>query len=66
MNPAFVMVVVVVVIALLFDFVNGFHDAANAIATIVISKPSLHCRPCFWPGSQISSGTLFSAPPWPK
>jgi len=38
MNPAFVMVVVVVIIALLFDFVNGFHDAANAIATIVISR----------------------------
>ena len=38
MNPAFVMVVVVVVVALLFDFVNGFHDAANAIATVVVSK----------------------------
>lgn len=38
MSPAFLMVVVVVVIALLFDFVNGFHDAANAIATVVVSK----------------------------
>jgi PiT family inorganic phosphate transporter len=28
----------VVIVALLFDFVNGFHDAANAIATIVVSK----------------------------
>src|SRR3954463_5611491 len=25
----------VVVIAILFDFINGFHDAANAIATVV-------------------------------
>src|SRR6476661_3218067 len=24
-----------VVLALLFDFLNGFHDAANAIATVV-------------------------------
>ncbi|PIN86801.1 anion permease [Candidatus Woesearchaeota archaeon CG10_big_fil_rev_8_21_14_0_10_44_13] len=24
--------------ALLFDFINGFHDAANAIATVVITK----------------------------
>ena len=24
-----------VVVALLFDFMNGFHDAANAIATVV-------------------------------
>jgi PiT family inorganic phosphate transporter len=34
----FSLVVAVVVIALIFDFVNGFHDAANAIATIVVSK----------------------------
>jgi len=35
---SFSLVVVVIIIALLFDFVNGFHDAANAIATIVVSK----------------------------
>ncbi|MGQ9583689.1 MAG: anion permease [Thermoplasmatota archaeon] len=29
---------VVVSLALCFDFVNGFHDAANAIATIVATK----------------------------
>ena len=28
-------VVVLVVLALLFDFLNGFHDAANSIATVV-------------------------------
>ena len=28
-------VVVLVVLALVFDFLNGFHDAANAIATVV-------------------------------
>ena len=28
-------VVVLVALALLFDFMNGFHDAANAIATVV-------------------------------
>ena len=28
----------VVAIALLFDFTNGFHDAANAIATSVATK----------------------------
>ncbi|MFI5180668.1 MAG: inorganic phosphate transporter [Thermoanaerobaculia bacterium] len=28
-------VLFVVVVALLFDFVNGFHDAANSIATVV-------------------------------
>ena len=31
-------VIVVVAIALAFDFVNGFHDAANSIATIVSTR----------------------------
>lgn len=30
--------VIVVVVALFFDFTNGFHDTANAIATIVATK----------------------------
>lgn len=29
------LLIVVVVTALVFDFINGFHDAANAIATVV-------------------------------
>ena len=36
-------VVLLVVIALLFDFMNGFHDAANSIATVVstgVLKPT--------------------------
>jgi PiT family inorganic phosphate transporter len=33
-----VMVVIVVAIALIFDFVNGFHDAANSIATVVATR----------------------------
>ncbi len=32
------LVVAVVAIALLFDFVNGFHDAANSIATVVATR----------------------------
>ena len=31
----FEILVFLVVVALLFDFMNGFHDAANSIATIV-------------------------------
>ncbi|MBC5766014.1 inorganic phosphate transporter [Ramlibacter albus] len=36
-------VVMLVVVALLFDFMNGFHDAANSIATVVstgVLKPT--------------------------
>jgi PiT family inorganic phosphate transporter len=32
------LLVVVVVLALIFDYTNGFHDAANSIATIVSTK----------------------------
>jgi PiT family inorganic phosphate transporter len=32
------LLVVVVAIALIFDFVNGFHDAANSIATVVATR----------------------------
>jgi inorganic phosphate transporter, PiT family len=28
----------IIVMALLFDFLNGFHDAANSIATIVVTR----------------------------
>jgi PiT family inorganic phosphate transporter len=31
-------VVIVIAIALAFDFVNGFHDAANSIATVVSTR----------------------------
>jgi inorganic phosphate transporter, PiT family len=32
------MILLVVVVALVFDFLNGFHDAANSIATIVSTR----------------------------
>jgi PiT family inorganic phosphate transporter len=35
MQIAFWGVVMLVALALLFDFMNGFHDAANSIATVV-------------------------------
>jgi inorganic phosphate transporter, PiT family len=35
---ALVSVVAIVVLALVFDFTNGFHDAANSIATVVSTR----------------------------
>jgi PiT family inorganic phosphate transporter len=32
------LLVIVIVLAIVFDFINGFHDAANSIATIVSTK----------------------------
>ncbi len=31
-------IIITIVLALLFDFVNGFHDSANAISTVVATK----------------------------
>jgi len=38
MDTAFVILVAVIVLGLLFDYVNGFHDTANAIATVVATR----------------------------
>ncbi len=38
MDAALVTIVVVVVVALIFDYINGFHDAANSIATVVSTR----------------------------
>lgn len=38
MLDAFSLAVITVAIALIFDFVNGFHDAANSISTIVATR----------------------------
>lgn len=32
------LLIIVIVLALVFDYINGFHDAANSIATIVSTK----------------------------
>jgi inorganic phosphate transporter, PiT family len=38
MDSTLLLVIVVVLVALLFDFINGFHDAANSVATIVATR----------------------------
>jgi PiT family inorganic phosphate transporter len=38
MHEISLILVVVIVVALVFDFTNGAHDTANAIATVVSTK----------------------------
>ena len=40
--------VVIIVIALIFDYINGFHDAANSIATIVSTKVLTPFQAVLW------------------
>ena len=37
-DAVFVLTILIIAIALVFDYVNGFHDAANSIATIVSTR----------------------------
>src|SRR4051794_22301679 len=38
MDSVLLLVIVIVTIALVFDYINGFHDAANSVATIVATR----------------------------
>jgi PiT family inorganic phosphate transporter len=38
MDSAFILLTLTVLLALIFDFINGFHDSANAIATVVSTR----------------------------
>ncbi len=38
MEPLLLAVIAVIALALLFDFSNGFHDAANSVATVVATR----------------------------
>jgi inorganic phosphate transporter, PiT family len=37
-TASFALVVLIIIVALAFDYVNGFHDAANSIATVVATR----------------------------
>lgn len=38
MDSSHILVVLIVLLALVFDYTNGFHDAANSIATVVSTR----------------------------
>ena len=42
------LVIVIIVLALVFDYINGFHDAANSIATVVSTKVLTPLKAVLW------------------
>jgi PiT family inorganic phosphate transporter len=38
MDQTLLLVIVIIAVALTFDYINGFHDAANSIATVVATR----------------------------
>lgn len=43
-----ILLIVIIALALIFDYINGFHDAANAIATIVSTKVLTPFQAVLW------------------
>ena len=48
MNSALILPVIIILVALAFDFVNGFHDAANSIATVVATRVLSPMQAVIW------------------
>ncbi|PDS26288.1 inorganic phosphate transporter [Flavobacterium branchiophilum] len=44
----FTLLLIIIVLALIFDYINGFHDAANAIATVVATKVLTPFQAVLW------------------
>ncbi|MEO7978574.1 inorganic phosphate transporter [Flavobacterium sp.] len=42
------LLIIIIVLALIFDYINGFHDAANAIATVVATKVLTPFQAVLW------------------
>ncbi|MDL1913661.1 MAG: inorganic phosphate transporter [Bergeyella sp.] len=42
------LLIVIIILAIVFDFINGFHDAANSIATIVSTKVLTPFQAVLW------------------
>ncbi|MBL7772191.1 MAG: inorganic phosphate transporter [Chitinophagaceae bacterium] len=41
-------VLIIIILALIFDYINGFHDAANSIATVVSTKVLTPFQAVLW------------------
>lgn len=44
----FTLLITIIVLSLIFDYINGFHDAANAIATVVATKVLTPFQAVLW------------------
>lgn len=42
------LLIVIIILAIIFDFINGFHDAANSIATVVTTKVLTPTQAVIW------------------
>jgi inorganic phosphate transporter, PiT family len=48
LDPVLITVLAIIAVALCFDFINGFHDAANSIATVVSTRVLTPLQGVIW------------------
>src|SRR5271165_5312553 len=60
-TPTAVLLCVAVLLALSFEFVNGFHDTANAVATVIYTHSLKPVQAVVWSGTWNLIGVLTSS-----
>ncbi len=58
MDSGLILIILVVILGLVFEYVNGFHDAANAIATVVATRVLSPAQAILMAGSLNFAGAL--------
>jgi phosphate/sulfate permease len=64
--PILYFVFTLVAVALVFDFFNGFHDAANSVATVVTTRVLSPLQAVLWAAFFNFIAAFFSAPESPR
>lgn len=59
MNIAIILLTLVMIVAFIFEYVNGFHDSANAISTVVSTKALTPRRAIIYAASLDFVGAFF-------
>ncbi len=59
--PTAVLLVLAILLALSFEFVNGFHDTANAVATVIYTHSLTPTQAVIWSGCWNLIGVLLSS-----
>ncbi len=49
-TPTLILLCLAILLALSFEFVNGFHDTANAVATVIYTNTLKPYQAVIWSG----------------
>ena len=66
MTSSLPLVAFIILVALAFDYINGFHDAANSIATVVSTQVLTPTQAVVWAAFFNFVAASDSASRWPR